>query len=163
MPSNRGGTDPGSSCTTPTSSRTLPGCWTCTPAPTRVGDCVRMSTCSPRTGGPSRSRGQNPRFRPVTAATAPHRPVPGRRCGGSRLPPWRCAGVSRRLRRAPGDGVRPVRVLHRYRAVHRSGRSGHDTRAVRVGPARVLRLSTTVPRTVGRPRSIGGRSGIRTR
>lgn len=68
-------------------------------------------------------------------ATAPAGPADAHQ---SRLPPQRCAGLSRSVRRAPCSRVRAVRIFHRHRAVHRAGRSGHDGRTVRLGPACLL-------------------------
>ena len=70
-------------------------------------------------------------------------PDPGRRAGPgdarrARIRARRRAGLSRRLGRAPGPAVRPLRAHHRHRPFRPPGRPGDDHRALRLGPAGVL-------------------------
>ena len=58
-----------------------------------------------------------------------------------------------RLRRAPGEGLRPVREHHRHRRVLGPGRAGHDPRALRLRRAGVLdRRQRLLPPRTGRDR-----------
>ena len=68
-----------------------------------------------------------------------------------------------RLRRAPRQGVRPLRADHRHRTVPPTSPTGHDRRTLRLPPIGCSGSSTTDPPTVAKPRSTGWPSNTRTR
>ena len=100
----------------------------------------------PHLGRPPARRGRvrHQRRRKVPTPSPPPpppRPATGARThppGGVRVPPRRHPGLLRRLRRPPRPGDRPHRTQDRNRALHRSGRPGHDHRALRLRTAGVL-------------------------
>ncbi|MET9572145.1 hypothetical protein ACFYNW_05475 [Streptomyces virginiae] len=55
-----------------------------------------------------------------------------------RVRPRRRRGLPGRLRRPPGESLRPLRGHHRHHAVHGPGRTGHDHRALRQRQTRLL-------------------------
>ncbi|MFE7600628.1 helix-turn-helix domain-containing protein [Streptomyces sp. NPDC057494] len=68
-------------------------------------------------------------------------PPPRAGQGDARQPhlrPRGCRGLPGRLRRPPGENLRPLRGHHRRRAVHGLGRTGPDHRALRRCQMRLL-------------------------
>ena len=83
--------------------------------------------------------------------------------GQPRLRPRRRGRLPGRLRRAPRQGLRPLRAHHRHRPVQPPGHTGHDARNPTNPPTGCSGSSTTAPPTADRPRSTGSPSSTRTR
>ncbi len=113
--SSPGSTGPGSSSATPTSAPRPSVSWTCTPAPSRAS---RSATDEYVIS--SRREDLHPGPLPL-----PPDPGPGpgpRDARQPRVRPRRRPGLPGRLRRPPGQGLRPLRAHDRHRPVHEPGR-----------------------------------------
>ena len=86
-----------------------------------------------------------------------------RDAGQPRLPPPRRGGLPGRLRRAPRQGLRPLRGHHRHRPVRATGRPGDDPASPTPRPSGCSGSWTTAPPTAARPRSTGSPSSSPTR
>ena len=127
--SSPGGTGPGSSPATRTSPPRPAGCSTCSQPLAR------------RTARRRRVRDQRRREDPIQALRRRHPALPtgpGRPARRVRVPARRRPGLLGRIRRPPRQRDRPLRAQDRHRPLRRPRRAGHDQRALRLGPTRVL-------------------------
>ena len=155
-PSNRGSTSRGSSSPTPTSQ----------PKAQRVLDLYqRIWDGKPLGRERLRDLRRREDLHPGPLPLPPH-PAAGQGpddAGQPRLPPPRRGGLPRRLRRAPREGLRPLRGHHRDRPVQPPGRAGHDPGALQISGPGVLDRGQRLLTPRRKPRSTGSPTGSPTR